>query len=214
MRTTIALSLLIALGPIAVSADPTARPAAPRVRGTVAAVSADSLTVTTAEGSQKVLLDAATTILAQVPGTLADVVPGAYVGATIDPQPDGTLISKEIVIFPASMKGSNEGYFPMAGQPHSMMANATVATPAASSMMANATVSTAQSTANGKSIHLVYAGGTQNVTVPPGTPIIKDEPGSASLLASGKHVTVIESVSASEPTAARIYVGEGGVVPR
>ena len=206
---------LLWFAPVAAgAADPTAPPAsAPRVRGVVADVSPTALTVTTANGSQTIALSPKTAVLAAEPGSLADVSAGSYLGTTVEPQSDGSLVSQEVHIFPPSMR-HRQGYFPLAGQPGSMMANATVASPAPPSMMANATVRSVSASGAAKTIRLVYAGGAQTVTIPPDAPIVKYVPATTSLLAAGKHVTVIATAPGADLTAARIYVGENGVVPR
>jgi hypothetical protein len=216
MRIAVALVTLLWFAPVAAgAADPTAPPAsAPRVRGVVADVSPTALTVTTANGSQTIALSPKTAVLAAEPGSLADVSAGSYLGTTVQPQSDGSLVSQEVHIFPPSMRGTGEGYFPLAGQPGSMMANATVASPAPPSMMANATVRSVSASGAAKTIRLVYAGGAQTVTIPPDAPIVKYVPATTSLLAAGKHVTVIATAPGADLTAARIYVGENGVVPR
>ncbi|MGO8550062.1 hypothetical protein ACC732_36230, partial [Rhizobium ruizarguesonis] len=58
--------------------------------------------------------------------TVADIKPGDFVGVASLPKgtgPDGAI---EVLIFPASMKGTGEGNRPWDAKPNSQMTNATV----------------------------------------------------------------------------------------
>ena len=57
---------------------------------------------------------------------MAAIKPGAFVGAATMPQPDGTLIALEVLVFPEAMRGSGEGHYAWDLKPGSMMTNATV----------------------------------------------------------------------------------------
>jgi hypothetical protein len=55
------------------------------------------------------------------------LAPGAYVGTTAVPQSDGTLLAREVHVFPESMRGTGEGHRPTDAEPGSTMTNATIA---------------------------------------------------------------------------------------
>src|ERR1700727_1085336 len=72
-----------------------------RVRGTIDTIDAKTMTVTARDG-QKVTLAVApdigvTAILAT---SISDIKPGSYIGTAAMPQPDGTLLAREIQVFP------------------------------------------------------------------------------------------------------------------
>src|SRR5689334_2740647 len=110
--SSISIALLALVIPALAAAQ---APQTQRVSGTIESVSSAALVVKTASGIETLALNTDTVVIAEIKGTIADVTPGSYVGATIEPQADGTLRSVEIHIFPAGARGANEGYFPMRG---------------------------------------------------------------------------------------------------
>jgi hypothetical protein len=107
------ISRLLALA-IAVStalAATTALAAPERVRGTVAAVSGDTLSVHTAVGhTVPVTLTGKTRYLKVAPSSLNHVDPGAYIGTATKSISD-QLIALEVMVFPPSLKGMGEGHY-------------------------------------------------------------------------------------------------------
>jgi hypothetical protein len=152
-------------------------------------------------------------VIGEVKSSLAAVEPGSFIGTTVEQRPDGSLESVEVHIFPPEMKGTGEGYLPMAA-PNTMMANATVAKVEAPHMMANATVKSVGSSEGSKTVVLVYAGGSKTVRIGPNVPVVAFKPATKALLTPGAHVSVFASQSGDELTASRVSVGEGGLVPR
>jgi hypothetical protein len=95
-----------------------------------------------------------------------------------------------------------------------MMANATVKSIGQPHrMMANATVQRIESSAAGRTGLLVYKGGTKIVVIPPNAPVVAFEPGTKSLLTNGMHVFAIATRTGNGLVARTINVGERGVVP-
>ena len=83
-------------GEPAVKRDLAQAPSAPAgrpvtIRGTIAAVDGQRLTVATAGGEVRVTLAEPLAVVGAVPARLSDIAPGAYVGAAGHAQPDGTF---------------------------------------------------------------------------------------------------------------------------
>jgi hypothetical protein len=147
------------------------------------------------------------------------LAPGTYVGTTAVPQPDGTLLAREVHVFPESMRGTGEGHRPMDAEPGSTMTNATIASvgargAAARSTMTNATVAQVSGASEAHTLTLAYKGGEKIVVVPDNVPVVMVEPADRSLLVPGAHVVVY---AAPQPdgtlTAERLTVGKNGFVP-
>jgi len=147
------------------------------------------------------------------------LVPGAYVGATAVPQPDGTLLAREVHVFPESMRGTGEGHRAMdAAEPGSTMTNATIASVGArggpARSMTNATVAEVSGAADGRALTLAYKGGEKVVVVPENVPIVMVEPPDRLLLVPGAHVVVYAAAQPDGTLAAeRLTVGKNGFVP-
>ena len=118
-------------------------------------------------------------------------------------QSDGTLRAVEVHVFPDSMRGTGEGHRPWDLQPGSTMTNATVAkvdetggeaqSGGTGSTMTNATVAKVDDSGGARKLSLKYKGGEKTVVVPPGTPVVRIEPGDRSKLVPGAHVFAIAS---------------------
>jgi hypothetical protein len=160
------------------------------------------------------------TVSARSRADLSAVAPGAFLGTTAIPQPDGTLKATEVHVFPESMRGTGEGHRPYEFTPGGTMTNATVASVArpgstsAGSTMTNATVAGVGDAAGTRTMKLTYKGGEKTVVIPPDTPIVMVEAGDRSLLVPGAHVVV---TATRQPDGTlltdRVMVGKGGLVP-
>jgi hypothetical protein len=180
------------------------------VRGTIAVVAGNRVTIATAKGPVVVLLGPKTRFAGVIPGTVDDIKDGTFIGTANVPG-RGAARALEVVVFPPAMKGTGEGDYPWdlpaGGNSMSAMTNGTVMKPKMSAMT-NATVT---KIASGpiKTVSLSYKGGTKMVAIPPGAPVVKIVPGSKALVVVGAHVFV-----APGPTAAgALIVGEMGAVP-
>ncbi|MEJ8838057.1 hypothetical protein [Ramlibacter sp. AN1133] len=203
--------LLIALGVLCttLALAQTAAPAAPtvRLRGTIERVDAMTLTVKERSGEVITLVRPADMgVIEVVPINLADIKPGNFVGTAAMPQPDGTQLALEVLVFPESARGSGEGHYPWDLQPQSTMTNATVADLAA----APATVP------GGQKLTLRYKGGEKTVIVPANVPVVTFKPGKEdekALLVPGARVMVTAQEKDARPTALRVLVGRNGFAP-
>jgi hypothetical protein len=200
--------LLIALGALATTlalaqnAPPTAR-----LRGTIEKVDATTLTVKERSGEVITLVRPADMAVTEVvPISLADIKPGSFIGTAAMPQPDGTQLALEVLVFPESARGTGEGHYPWDLQPQSTMTNATVADLAA----APATVP------GGQKLTLRYKGGEKTVIVPANVPVVTFKPGKEdeqALLVPGARVMVTAQQKDAKPTALRVLVGRNGFAP-
>lgn len=174
-----------------------------RIRGDVVSLDGHDLRVKSRSGETLAIKLADNYVVtAVVKADVAAIKPGVFVGTASMPQPDGTLTSLEVLLFPEAMRGSGEGHYPWDLKPGSMMTNATVAEV------------TSVGQAGGRRMTLNYKDGEKTVTVPEGTPIVTFEPGDPSLLVPGAHVLL---TATKQPdgglTAARVAVGKAGLVP-
>lgn len=199
-----------------------------RVRGTVAAVTADSVTVHTGDKDVEVGLTPNTHYLKVVKSSLDAVDKDSYIG-TATKQVGGKLVALEVVIFPPAMKGAGEGHYDWdrikdttlsgsSGTTSSSMTNGNISAvraddATANSTMTNGTVSASGSKAGAKQITVSYKGGDQTILVPPTAPIVTFEPNTMADLATGKVVFVNASNDAGKLTANAVAVGTDGAPP-
>jgi hypothetical protein len=173
-----------------------------RVRGTIAAVDGSVLTLKASDGVEhKLTLTGNATVVAVVKASMADIKENTFLGSAAMPQPDGTQKALEVHIFPEAMRGTGEGHRPYT-TPGSTMTNGT----------AGATVSGV----DGPVITVKYKDGEKKIMVPPNTPIVRYEIGTAADLKSGAAFTVLAATKKPDGTleAARINVGRDGTVPQ
>jgi len=171
-----------------------------RVRGTIDAVNAQSMQVTSRDG-QKVTLAVAPNVVitAVLAANIADIKPGSYIGTAAMPQADGSLVAYEIQLFPESMRGVGEGHRPWDLQPHSTMTNGTVGDVVVT---------------EGRVLTLRYKDGEKRVIVPEKAPIITYAPATTAMLTAGAHVIITATRQADGSLVAqRIGVGKDGLVP-
>jgi hypothetical protein len=168
-----------------------------RVRGTIEKVDGNTLTVKARSGETLTLkLADPPRIAAMVKASLADVKEGAFVGVSAMPQPDGTQKAFAIHIFMDSQRGVvADRHGPWDSRPGATMTNANVATTVAGR--------------DGQDLLVKYKDGEKKVVVPPGTPIARYVPGSASDLKVGAKVFVAAARKEADGTltAPNIAVG-------
>jgi hypothetical protein len=145
------------------------------VRGVVASVTGDELTVNSQAGVVKMHLGNPLTVYTRTSSDLAHVTSKSFVGVTSVKQPDGSERATEIHLFPEALRGVGEGSYMMKpdqtkSPSPSRMTNGTVTgsgtakdtTP--KSRMTNGTVS---SQSGASTLSIEYGGGTQTIVVPP-----------------------------------------------
>lgn len=172
-----------------------------RVRGTIATINGQDLTVKSRDGGTvaiKLAPDAA--ITAVVKADMSDITVGKFVGIAALPQGSEPEKALEVLIFPESARGSGEGHYAWDLMPKSTMTNATIAD--------------AVDKIDGRTLTLKHKDGETRITVPKDVPIVTFAPGDRSLLVADAGIMV---PAAKQPdgtmTASRILVGKDGVKP-
>jgi hypothetical protein len=193
----------LAVGVVGLAASGNALAQAPqavRIRATINAVDAKSLSLTTRTGDKvTVALAPDTAVTALVPIKLEDIKPGSFIGSAAMPQANGTQRALEVHGFAESMRGTGEGHRPFDLQPQSTMTNGTVGSVTGSV---------------GRTLTVSYKGGEKTIVVPPDTPVVTYEPGSLALLVPNAHVIIFGTQAGDgKLTANRIAVGKNGLVP-
>ena len=192
---------IAALVAFAVAGAALSQSAPTRLRGSITAIDGKTATIATREGaSVKVNLADNWAAVLVVPTALSEVKAGSFVGIASLKGPDGALNALEVLVFPESARGSNEGHYPWDLQPESMMTNATVATVAAAG--------------DGQTLTLKYKDGTQDIRVKPGIPIVTFAPGDRADVKVGAKVFLGAAKGADGSlTATRMLVGKDGLTP-
>jgi hypothetical protein len=175
-------------------------PAAVRVRGEIVAVDASTLTVQQRNGGiVKIALKPDQAVGALKNIAVADIKVGSYIGTATKTNPDGQLIALEVVVLPESARGSGEGHYEWDLAP--------------GSMMTNGNVDNVVEGVNGRTLKLSYKGGTKDVTVPQGIPLVTPIPATRADLVVGKKVFASAQGDPSSLSANRITVEKDGVAP-
>jgi hypothetical protein len=172
-----------------------------RVRGTVESLDGDTLKVKSRDGKDvTVALKSGWNVGGIVKAAVSDIKPGDFVGIASQPTDSGINGAIEVVIFPASMKGTGEGDRPWDSKPNSSMTNATVA---------NAVTSV-----SGPTLTLTYKGGERKIKIPDGTPVVTLTSATKADLKHGAGVFIKgEQTGETTVSADRVAVGLNGTVP-
>jgi len=181
-----------------------------RVRGTIEKVEGPVLTVTARSGETlTVRLTDDARVVGLEKASLADIKPGAFVGSTAMPEPDGRWIAVEVHIFPESMRGTGEGDRPYDYKPTSTMTNATV------DAVTDGTVGSTVTQGGGATMLLKYKDGEKKITVTPETPIVMYAPGKLDELKPGAKIYIPAATWQPDKTlnAQRVNVGRGIAPP-
>jgi hypothetical protein len=170
------------------------------VRGTIAAITADTLTLTKADGSSAAIKLLPNWVVSVTKPIGIDAIqPGSFIGTTEMPQEDGTGRSLEVHIFPPGVK-IGEGHYGWNLKEGSMMTNGTVGEVTASP--------------DGRTIKVSYPGGERTITVPADIPIVEITNGTQDMAKPGipAFVVTFPLPDGSTGTGA-IAIGENGAAP-
>lgn len=160
-RKALVFGALFILGAGAAYADTTPV----RVRGSVVSLDGNKLVVHPKTGDDvTVMLNDNYGAIAVEKASMADIKEGTFIGTATVTQPDSSLKSVEVVVFPDKMRGTAEGHYPWDLGPKSMMTNATVAN--------------AVKGVDGQTITVTYKGGEKKIDVPANVPVVTFVPGS------------------------------------
>lgn len=165
---------------------PTSNPDAPiMLRGTVVSASANEVVLKTDSATTTVKLGQPFHLFVRGPSDISQVKETSFIGVTTVKQPDGSERATEIHVFPEELRGLGQGsrmMTPDTSANANRMTNGNVAV----SRMSNGNVSRT----NGASLIVEYPGGSQNVTVPPNTPVTEFKL-TAKSLASGDQAAIL-----------------------
>jgi hypothetical protein len=184
------------------AATATAQTAPPmRVRGTIASIDGQNLTVTARDGATvPIKLAADYAVTAVVKADMSDIAVGKYVGIAAMPQGSDAEKALEVLVFPEAARGSGEGHYAWDLAPGSMMTNATIAQ--------------AVDKVDGRNLILKHKDGETQIAVPQDVPIVTFAPGDRSLLMPGAGIMVsVVKQPDGTMTASRVLVGKDGVKP-
>ena len=197
-RLFLATALLVgstAVAAIAQTAPPT------RVRGTIAALDGNNLTVNSRDGQKlAIVLKDPVTVATVKKVELSAIEPNSFIGTATRTGADGKLTAIEVLVFPEAMRGTGEGFYPWDLEP--------------GSMMTNGTVKGAVTAASGRELTIGFKDSSNTVCVPPTAPIVTFAPATRDDLKLGAPVFLIAMKNADGTlAAARVTVGKDGVAP-
>ena len=168
------LSMALVAGASAQNAEPQ------RVRGQIVSVTGNHLVVKGPDGKNFDLnLSDDASVTEVKAAKLEDIKPGRFVGSAAEPAGEGAWKALEVHIFPAGSR-QGEGHRPWAPQAGATMTNADVTAAAVQS-------------GNGQLV-LRTGGQDYKLIVPPGTPIVSQQPGTRALLVPGNYVGAAAAV--------------------
>jgi hypothetical protein len=229
MKRFVTLSLA-ATAVSAISVSALAAPTPVRLRGTITAINADTLTLKTNSGkTEQVMIGGDTHFLKVEKSSLGMVDKNTYIG-TATKTVGSQLIALEVVIFPNAMRGTGDGHYAWDKLPDttlsggtktaSTMTNGNVAAVSGgatggkvSSTMTNGNVAATKSSDGVKRLTVTYKGGQQTILVPPTAPIVKFAPGMKADAVTGARVFIKASETDGKITAGAVAVGVDGVTP-
>jgi hypothetical protein len=172
-----------------------------RVRGTLVSLDGSKLIVHGKDDKDvTVTLKEGFAAIAVVKSSMADIKQGTFIGTAATTQPDSTLKSVEVVVFPDSMRGVGEGHYPW--------------DLGSGSSMTNATVAKAVKGVEGQTVTVTYKGGEKQINIPANVPVVALVPASKSDLAPGEMVFVpTEKQADGALIGGAVLFGKDGVVP-
>jgi hypothetical protein len=199
MRTFLAAVAACLIGVASIATPAQAQPQ--RIRGTIASLDGNVLTVATREGPQvKITLSDNYTVRALKKIDASAIAPGSFVGIAAAPVAGGGWRAMEVLLFPEAGRGTGEGHYDWDLAPGSSMTNATV------TAMVNST--------SGHNVNLKYKDGSIDITVPDGIPLVTPTTADRSDMKPGAAVLVGATKAADGSlTATGLTVEKDGVKP-
>ena len=190
-------ALLLSAGAVA-APDNVIKP----TRGTIDAVNANSLDITTRQGEKlSVGLTDDTKVNSVSQAKMSDIKPDSFIGTAAVVQADGTLKALEVHVFAPSLRGSGEGFNPFES------ADGNVNT------MTNGTVGKLVNS-NGRTLTVKVKDQEKTVIVPDDVPVVLITPGDKSLLKVGAKVVLHTAKDDNGKLVARgVSVGKDGLTP-
>jgi len=138
--------------------------------------------------------------IAVVKSSMADIKEGTFIGTATVTQPDSSLRSLEVVVFPDKMKGTGEGHYPW--------------DLGSKSMMTNATVSNAVKSIEGQTVTVTYKGGEKKIDIPANVPVVALVPATKEEIKPGAIVFVpTQRQPDGSLNGGAVLFGKDGVIP-
>ena len=133
--------------------------------------------------------------------SLADIVPGAFIGVGAMPEADGSQRAIRVMVFAEAQRGLGEGFRPWDRAPHGTMTNATVADTVGN--------------VDGRIVTVRYKGGEKRIIIPADARILAYVPSARGELKAGAAVAILRAKRKLDGSweTDRINVGLGGVIP-
>ena len=130
---------------------------------------------------------------------MADIKEGTFIGTATVTQPDSTLRSLEVVVFPENLRGFGEGHYPW--------------DLGSKSMMTNATVANAVRGVDGQTVTVTYKGGEKKIDVPANVPVVAVVPATKADIMPGAPVFVpTERQADGSLRSGAVLFGKDGVI--
>jgi hypothetical protein len=169
-------------------------------RGTIEALSGDTLTLRTEGGATETIQLAPNwTVTVLKPVSVSAIKPGSFIGTAEMPQANGTGRSLEVHVFPPGVK-AGEGHYAWDLRKGSMMTNGTVGKVTASP--------------KGRQLTVTYPQGERRIVVPPNVPVVELTTGERSQVKAGIPAFLIVARSPSgQLTSSGVAIGENGAKP-
>src|SRR5258706_2405163 len=155
-------------------------PLLPGVLGQVKSFTPSSIEIGTKSGIVSLTITQPLTTYRQAPSELSQVTSDSYIGVASEEGPDGTEVAKQIIVFPAELRGAAEGSVlldaPAGAASHSRMTNGAVSrqpVPQPRSRMTNGVLQKG----SGATLVVRYQDGIQTISVPADVPVTRVEAG-------------------------------------
>lgn len=193
--------IAVAAATVIMASAALAQQASMHVRGAIEANDGETLTIKDRGGqSVKIALHDKVRVSGLAKADIAKIKAGSYIGTAAVPQPDGTLVAQELLVFPPRMKGVGEGHRKWDLTPDSTMTNATV--------------ESIVSEVKGRTLKVKYKGGEKTVVVPPEAPVVTIVKASRNELVPGAQVFAVAAKQKDGSLRAiRVSIGKGGMAP-
>jgi pimeloyl-ACP methyl ester carboxylesterase len=155
-------------------------PPLPGALGQVKSFTPNSIEIGTKSGIVSLKITQPLTTYRQNPSDLSQVTADSYIGVASEERPDGTEVAKQIIVFPAELRGAAEGSVlldaPAGTASHSRMTNGSVSVQPVAQPRSRMTNGVVQQGA-GTTLVVRYQDGTRTISVPSGVPVTKVEAG-------------------------------------
>ncbi len=172
-----------------------------RVVGTIERVDGSRLTIKPRQGDETtVAITDNVAVFGVRKATLADVMPGSFIGVGAAPQADGSQRAIQVTIFAETQRGLGEGFRPW-NRPNTTMTNATVDSTATG--------------VDGQVLRVKYKDGEQKILIPPDAVILAYVVGERAELKPGANVAINNATKKPDGTleTSRVNVGRD-IVPQ